>query len=59
MAWQNVQSGGPSLARKEFLVTSAADVADIPECEAGSVAYTADFSYIAMYNGTEWVQIGG
>ena len=26
---------------------------------AGSVAYTADMSYVAMFDGTEWKQMGG
>lgn len=43
----------------EYLVDSESDVADIPRVAPGSVAYTADLSYMAMYDGEDWVQIGG
>lgn len=47
------------LRKLEFLIGSAADLSSIPDCAPGSVAYTADLSYMAMFDGTEWVQIGG
>lgn len=44
--------------RKEILIlnTSAQLPTDYP---AGSTAYTADLSTMKLFNGTEWVQIGG
>lgn len=54
----NVQNGPTKWHRQELLMTSADDElpTDVP---VGSVAYTADLSYMAMFDGTEWVQIGG
>ena len=47
------------LEKLEFLIGSSADLSSIPACAPGSVAYTADLSYMAMYNGTTWTKIGG
>ena len=47
------------LHKTEWLIDSETDTADIPEVAPGSVAYTADLSYMAMWDGTDWVQIGG
>lgn len=45
--------------KSDWLVTSAADVANIPRVAPGSLAYTADLTFIAMYDGTEWKAIKG
>lgn len=47
------------LQRMEFLIGSTSDVSSIPECAPGSIAYTADLSVIAMYDGSEWAYIKG
>lgn len=47
------------LQRMELLVGSSSDLASAPECAPGSIAYTADLTFIAMFNGTEWVTIKG
>ena len=54
-------SGGitRSYAKSEWLIDTSSDTASIPKVAPGSVAYTADMSYMAMYDGTQWVQIGG
>lgn len=44
---------------QEFIIDSSTDLADLPECAPGSLAYTADLSYRAQYDGTSWHQIGG
>lgn len=46
---------------REILIDSSADLANVPTDTApGSVAYTADMSYIAMKaNDGTWKQIGG
>ena len=43
---------------KEIMLktSSVAIPTDVP---VGSVAYTADLSYIALFDGENWVQIGG
>lgn len=44
--------------RKEILMLNAS--AELPTIyPAGSTAYTADLSTMKLFNGTEWVQIGG
>lgn len=45
--------------KREWIVDSASDVSSITNAAPGSVAYTADLSYMAMFDGTEWVTIGG
>ena len=47
------------LHKTEWLIDTEADTSEIPEVAPGSVAYTADLSYMAMWDGTDWVQIGG
>lgn len=59
MAWKPIEDGWLTSARREFLVDSAADTANLPKCDVGSIAYKADMSYIAMYDGETWVEIGG
>lgn len=46
-------------SKTEWLIGSSSDLTDIPEVAPGSVAYTADLTYMAMYDGEEWHQIGG
>ena len=45
--------------KAEYLIDSESDLEGIPTVAPGSVAYTADLTYIAMFDGTNWVQIGG
>lgn len=47
--------------RREILIDSAADVPNLPEdCAPGSLAYTADMSYVVQRdNHGQWVQVGG
>ena len=59
MAWKPIEDGWHTTVRREFLVESAADTENLPECDPGSVAYTADLSFMAMYDGETWVEIGG
>lgn len=47
------------IPKAEYMIANEADLANIPEVAPGSVAYTADLTYMAMYDGTEWVEIGG
>ena len=46
-------------SKTEWMIDSSSDLSGIPKVAPGSVAYTADLSYMAMYDGTEWKQIGG
>lgn len=52
-------AGEVSVGRTEWIVDSAADLAGLPPVGPGSVAYKADGSYIAIYDGTNWVQWTG
>lgn len=45
--------------KTEWIVDNSADVANIPKVAPGSMAYTADMTYMAMYDGTQWKRIGG
>lgn len=45
--------------RREYMIKSSSVLASLPECVAGSTAYTADLSYMAQYDGENWVQMGG
>lgn len=45
--------------RREYMINSSSVLASLPECVAGSIAYTADLSYMAQYDGENWVQMGG
>ena len=45
--------------KTEWLIDSSDDLSGIAKVAPGSVAYTADLSYMAMYDGTQWKQIGG
>lgn len=47
------------LLQMEFLIGSSSDLSGLPECAPGSVAYTADLSYMAMWDGSTWTKIGG
>lgn len=47
------------LLQMEFLIDSSSDLSGLPECAPGSVAYTADLSYMAMWDGSTWTKIGG
>ncbi|MBO7686747.1 MAG: hypothetical protein J6V72_10195 [Kiritimatiellae bacterium] len=53
-----VEHGPTKWHAQELLIASAQ--AELPDdLPPGSVAYTADLSYMAMWDGTEWKQIGG
>lgn len=57
---ETVQPGVLETYRKsEWLIDSSDDLSDIPQVAPGSVAYMPDLSYMAMYDGTQWIQIGG
>ena len=45
--------------KSEWLVTGADDVENIPKVAPGSLAYSADLTFVAMYDGTQWVTIKG
>ena len=47
------------LQRMEFLVGSSSDLSSMPECAPGSIAYTADLSLVAMFDGSSWQIIKG
>ena len=47
------------LPKSEWILGSSSDTSEIPDVAPGSVAYTADGTYIAVYDGTQWVQWGG
>ena len=53
------ESGTKVLQLMELLIDSSSDTASLPDCLPGSVAYTADLSYMAMFDGTTWQRIGG
>ena len=50
---------GTLVRKAEFQIDGSEDLADIPLVAPGSVAYKADGSYVAVFNGEEWVQWGG
>ena len=53
-----VESGPTKWHKREILIVN--ENAELPtDVPAGSVAYTADLSYMAIFDGTEWKQIGG
>lgn len=45
--------------RREYMIKSSSVLASLPECVAGSVAYTADLAFMAQFDGDEWVTVGG
>lgn len=45
--------------KSEWIVTGESDLENIPPVAAGSVAYSADLTFIAMFDGTEWKVIKG
>lgn len=45
--------------RREYMIKSSSVLASLPECVAGSVAYTADLTFMAQFDGDEWVTVGG
>lgn len=47
------------LQKLEFIIDDSSDLSNLPECAPGSVAYTADLSYMAMWDGSTWTKIGG
>lgn len=60
MSVTRVQSGHPDWLTQEFLIDSTGDVANLPtDCQPGSVAYTADLLFMAMFDGAQWKTIGG
>lgn len=66
MAWHRVDPAYTVLSAENkilqqmtFLVDGSSDLAGLPECAPGSFAYTADMTFIAQYDGSEWVIIKG
>ena len=53
------EADGTMRRKAEYLIDSEADIDSIPDVAPGSVAYTPDLSFMAMYDGDEWHQIGG
>ena len=53
------ESGVTYTRQTEWIIDGAADLVEITEAAAGSVAYKADGSYIAIFDGTNWVQWTG
>lgn len=51
--------GTTVLQLMEFIVGSSSDLASLPDCAPGSLAYTADLTYVAMWDGTQWTEIAG
>ena len=45
--------------RREYMIKSTSVLASLSECVAGSVAYTADLTFMAQFDGDEWVTVGG
>ena len=50
---------GKILQLLEFIVDSVDDLGDLPDCAPGSVAYTGDMSYVAMWDGSQWNTVKG
>lgn len=51
MAYSTIKTGNTyekGILYKEFLIQSVSDLANLPNCAVGSVAYTADFSIAAV-----------
>ena len=46
-------------SKTEWMIDSSSDLSGIPKVAPGSVAYTADMTYMAMFDGTEWHELGG
>jgi len=65
MDWYDIMGRGPWDVRIEIMVKDedkdAAEIlSDLPKnCAVGSIAYKASLSFMAMFNGTDWVEIGG
>ena len=53
------EADGTMRRKAEYLIDSESDLSSIPDVAPGSVAYTPDLSYMAMYDGDNWHQIGG
>ena len=53
------EADGTIRSKSEWLIDSDSDLSGIPDVAPGSVAYTPDLSYMAMYDGDTWHQIGG
>lgn len=55
----DVVAGTLETYKTEWLIASSSDLEDIPPVAPGSVAYTADLTYMAMFDGEAWQTIGG
>ena len=51
--------GTKVLELMEFIIGSESDLSGLPDCAPGSLAYTGDMSYVAMYDGTQWNTVKG
>ena len=56
--WVIVPTGRNIMEPQELLLKNSS-VTKPDGFPVGSVAYTADLAYMAMYDGTTWHQIGG
>ena len=58
MAW--VEKNSTKANQRTFIIQSASDLTNLPECDAGSFAYLEDMTKIwQMGISGSWVQIGG
>ena len=57
-AYIHSDGGGAGLEKLEFLIDSSDDLADLPDCLPGSVAYTADLMNMYMFSGSTWTKMG-
>lgn len=54
-----VYNGPTPWNRRELLIANKDVTLPTENMPVGSIAYTADMSYIAQFDGTNWVEIGG
>lgn len=60
MAIKQIITGMADRVRQEYLIESVSDVQNLSvSVPTGSVAYTADLSNMYMFDGDEWIKIGG
>lgn len=58
MDYRFVEHNPERKASKEIVMRNA-DVVLPTDVPAGSVAYTGDMTYMAVFDGVEWKQVGG
>lgn len=58
MSWK--EKGSTNTNERTFIIESSADLATLPECDTGSIAYTEDWTTIyQMGISGNWTQVGG